>query len=64
MTLSCLPLPTQSRGTDFYEGVRAVLIDKDQSPKWSPSKLTDVSDDSLLKTYFAPVRCREAARMW
>jgi len=44
--------------------VRAVLIDKDQSPKWSPSKLTDVSDDNLLKTYFAPVRCRETARLW
>lgn len=41
---------------DFYEGVRAVLVDKDGSPKWVPSKL-EALDHSDIEQYFSkPVK--------
>jgi enoyl-CoA hydratase len=39
---------------DFQEGVRAILIDKDNTPRWSPSKLEDVSD-AAIEALFAPL---------
>lgn len=30
---------------DFYEGVRALIIDKDNEPKWNPKNIEDVKDD-------------------
>ena len=36
---------------DFQEGVRAVIIDKDNTPAWSPATLEGVSDDMVAK-YF------------
>ncbi|WP_455481349.1 enoyl-CoA hydratase/isomerase family protein [Bartonella sp. B12(2025)] len=40
---------------DFYEGVRAMLIEKDKTPKWQPDKLLDITDD-MIDTYFQPVK--------
>ncbi len=39
---------------DFYEGVRAALIDRDRSPRWQPARLEDVSE-AMLDSYFAPL---------
>ncbi|XP_059285753.1 3-hydroxyisobutyryl-CoA hydrolase-like protein 5 [Lycium ferocissimum] len=33
--------------SDFYEGIRACIIDKDKSPKWNPSTLYKVHDEQL-----------------
>ena len=32
---------------DFYEGVRASLIDRDQAPRWQPDRLAEVSDATV-----------------
>jgi enoyl-CoA hydratase/carnithine racemase len=32
---------------DFIEGIRALLIDKDNSPRWNPSRLEDVTEASV-----------------
>lgn len=39
------------KGRDFYEGIRAALIDKDRQPKWSPATVADVQDNDV-EAYF------------
>ncbi|XP_043812522.1 3-hydroxyisobutyryl-CoA hydrolase-like protein 1, mitochondrial isoform X5 [Manihot esculenta] len=40
--------------TDFCEGVRARMVDKDLAPKWNPASLEQVSED-MVEHYFSPL---------
>ncbi len=42
------------KGHDFFEGVRALLIDKDQKPKWNPPTIEGVTRE-LVEEHFKPV---------
>jgi enoyl-CoA hydratase len=41
-------------GSDFYEGIRAVIIDKDNRPRWRPATLGEVTMQEVER-HFAPV---------
>jgi enoyl-CoA hydratase len=45
LSLACLT------GADFYEGIRAVIVEKDQSPKWRPPSLAEVPSEALDKAF-------------
>lgn len=42
------------RGHDFYEGVRAVITDKDNRPRWRPETLDGVTD-AEVERHFSPL---------
>ena len=43
---------------DFAEGVRAVIVDKDNSPKWDPATAEGVTD-ALIDAIFAPLPAQQ-----
>jgi len=49
-------------GNDFAEGVRAMLIDKDQKPQWKPSRLEDCTEE-MVEAYFQPLTDAEAPEL-
>ena len=50
------------RGGEFKEGVRALLVDKDRSPKWAPARLEDVSD-AMVEAFFEPIEGVEPLKL-
>jgi enoyl-CoA hydratase len=44
---------------DFLEGVRAVIVEKDNAPRWDPPTLEGVTEE-MLDTIFAPLPSGEA----
>ena len=41
-------------GPDFYEGVRALIIDKDNRPRWTPASIEGI-EPAMIDSYFAPL---------
>ena len=41
-------------GSDLYEGIRAVVVEKDQAPQWSPASLAAVEPADIERA-FAPL---------
>ena len=41
-------------GGDFFEGVRAVVIDKDMTPKWRPETLVELTTENV-EAFFRPL---------
>ena len=54
MTLEMRIVTRILHGEEFYEGVRAVIVDKDQAPKWHPATIAEV-DPAAIQRYFAPL---------
>ncbi|XP_042451725.1 3-hydroxyisobutyryl-CoA hydrolase 1-like isoform X2 [Zingiber officinale] len=50
----CCHILRQEASKDFFEGCRAILVDKDKNPKWEPSRLDQV-DDKVVDRYFVEV---------
>ena len=47
-------------GHDFYEGIRAVLVEKGSTPRWEPRTLQNVREEDI-DAYFAPLPGGELA---
>jgi enoyl-CoA hydratase/carnithine racemase len=44
--------------TDFFEGIRALLIDKDRKPRWDPARIEDVTAERVERFFQHPLNIR------
>lgn len=44
-------IATPGLAHDFFEGVRALLVDKDKTPFWKPGCLEEVSEETVLRVF-------------
>ena len=49
------------RHPDFREGVRALLVDKDNAPRWQPA-MAELIDNSEVESFFEPLSVEEQWR--
>ena len=42
------------RNKDIHEGIRAILVDHDNTPVWIPGSLDEVTDE-MVNSYFQPL---------
>jgi enoyl-CoA hydratase len=43
---------------DFFEGIRAVLVDKDQKPRWEHASVSEIGEQEVAR-YFESLGERE-----
>ena len=39
--------PTMMEHSDFFEGIRSLIIDKDNAPNWKHQSIEDVSEEEI-----------------
>jgi len=44
-----------AQGSEFYEGIRTVLVDKKDKPKWIHKSIKDVKEGEV-EEYFKPLK--------
>ena len=50
------------KGSEFYEGIRCVLVDKNAKPKWKYSNVKDVPEEEV-QTYFKTLPAEEELKL-
>lgn len=49
-------------GSDFYRGVKAMLIDKTKKPKWNIQHIEDVPE-SMIDQFFSPLAATQELQL-